>query len=257
MCLRVNRNEGVAWVILDRPDKLNALNAALLSALDAALQELETDPAIRVLLLRGSGDKAFAAGGDIAEFQTLDQGQALARARRGQTLMDRIERFPKPVIAVVNGWALGGGCELAMACHIRIAGASARFGLPEAGLGLIPGYGGTQRLPRLVGRGLALDMLLSGEPIPADRALQAGLVSRVFPDGDLDEGAERLARRLLERGPLALAAILSAVREGLDMSLVQALALEAEQFARVAATRDAREGTAAFVEKRKAEFSGA
>ena len=170
--------------------------------------------------------------------------------------MDRIEGFSKPVIAVVHGWALGGGCELALACHIRIASETARFGLPEATLGLIPGYGGTQRLPRLLGRSLAFDMLLTGEPILARKALQAGLVSRVFPPAELVEAAEQMALTLCSRAPLSLSAILGLVHQGLDLPLPQGLQLEASGFSRVAETRDAREGVSAFLEKRTAQFEG-
>lgn len=256
MPIELRTHEGIAWVTLNRPDKLNALNRAMLEALAQALDSLEADSEVGVLVILGSGDRAFAAGGDIAEFRGLDFEAAQSRALLGQALMNRIEAFPKPVIAAVQGWALGGGCELAMACHLRIASSTARFGLPEASIGLIPGYGGTQRLARLVGRGLALDMLLTGEPIDALRAKEAGLVSRVFPAEELRDEAERIARTLLARAPLALAADIAALHQGLDLDLVEALQLEAVYFARISQTEDAREGTAAFVEKRPPVFKG-
>jgi len=256
MCIVVLQSEGIAWITLNRPEKLNALNHEMLDKLGILLDELEGDPEVGVLILAGAGDKAFAAGGDIAEFKGLDFEAAQDRAMAGQGLMNRIAAFPKPVIAAVNGWALGGGCELAMACHIRVAAANARFGLPEASLGLIPGYGGTQRLARLVGRGLALDMLLTGEPIDATRALEAGLVSRIFPVEELKDGAERMARTILTRAPLALAANIAAVNQGLDLELNEGLQLEAMYFARISGSFDAQEGTAAFTEKRPPSFQG-
>jgi len=256
MCLLVEKKNGVAWLTLDRPEKHNALNAALLKALSKAFESLASDSTIGVVILKGSGDRAFAAGGDIAEFQGQDAASALLRARTGQALINQIEGFPKPVIAAVNGWALGGGCELALACHIRIASGNARFGLPEASLGLIPGYGGTQRLSRLVGRGVALDMILTGEPVLAAQALQMGLVSRVLPEGELEAEAERMAGVLLSRAPQALSAVLACVHQGLDLPLAQGLELEAGHFSRVAETPDAREGTNAFLEKRKPRFRG-
>lgn len=256
MCVRVDGKEGVAWIILDRPEKLNALNAAMLRDLGESFDRLEADPGIRVVILRGAGDKAFAAGGDIAEFRGQDSAVALRRAQTGQSLMERIETFPKPVVAAVNGWVLGGGCELALACHIRIASEKARFGLPEVSLGLIPGYGGTQRLSRLVGQGVALDLLLTGEPVSASRALEMGLVSRVFPAGELDKGAADMAATMLTRSPQALSAALLAVRQGLELPLTEGLELEASLFAKVAITEDARQGIAAFLEKRAPKFGG-
>lgn len=256
MSVQVKRQNDIVWIILDRPEKRNALNATMLQDLGRVLDRLELDPLVRVLLLRGAGDKAFVAGGDIAEFKDQDCTAALRRAQTGQSLMERIELFPKPIIAVVNGFALGGGCELAMACHLRIASAEARFGMPEVSLGLIPGYGGTQRLPRLVGRGAALDMLLTGELITAQRALELGLVSRIFPAAELDEAASSLAKTLCSRAPLAQAAALRAVHQGLDLPLAEGLELETSIFAKVASTEDAQEGTIAFLEKRPPRFSG-
>jgi enoyl-CoA hydratase len=258
--VRIETEQGIAWITLDRPEKLNALDAETLAVLDRILDDVEGDPEVGVVVITGAGDKAFVAGGDLAEFQQLfargDFEQILARAQVGQALTTRIERFPKPVIAAVNGWALGGGCELAMACHIRIASDHARFGLPETGLGLIPGYGGTQRLPRLVGASLALDMILTGEPIDAAKALAAGLVSRVCPAAVLKAEATRIAQAILTRAPLALSAAIAAIQQGLDQPMPGALELEAALFARIAGTHDAKEGAAAFLQKRAPRFEG-
>ncbi|MBI4913074.1 MAG: enoyl-CoA hydratase/isomerase family protein [Acidobacteria bacterium] len=252
----IEPREGIAWVTLNRPEKLNALNAEVLKELELAFASLEHDDAVGVVVLTGAGEKAFVAGADIAELAKLDTAAARRLALAGQAVFERIASLPKPVIAAVNGFALGGGCELALACHVRVASDNARFGLPEVSLGLIPGYGGTQRLPRLVGQGVALDMILSGEMVPAAEALRMGLVSRVFPQAELLAGAEKVARTMLSRGPLALRSALDAVSQGLEMPLEKGLLFEAALFGLLAATQDMKEGTAAFVEKRPARFQG-
>ena len=252
----VEKADRIAWVTLNRPEKLNALNNEVLEELEQIFADLEQDAKVGVVVLTGAGEKAFVAGADIAELRTLDTAGARVQALRGQAVYQRIESLPKPVIAAVNGFALGGGCELALACHIRIASETARFGLPEVSLGIIPGYGGTQRLARLVGKGVALDLILSGEMTPAAEALRMGLVSRVVPAADLLATAQKLARTILSRGPLALRSALAAVNEGLEMPQEQGLQYEAALFGLLAATQDMQEGMGAFLEKRAATFKG-
>ena len=248
--------DGIARITVNRPDKLNALDAIVIAELGDAVTRIETDSAVRGAILTGSGAKAFVAGADIAELS--DQGAAGGRARAlvGQQVFRRLERCGKPVIAAVNGFALGGGCELAMACHLRIANDQAKFGQPEVKLGIAPGYGGTVRLPRLVGKGRALELLLSGDMIDAKEALRIGLVNRVVPADRLLAEAEAMLRIILTNGPLAIRACLEAVDNGLDMTVDQALLLEASYFGLLSATEDMREGTQAFVEKRKPSFKG-
>jgi enoyl-CoA hydratase len=254
--LTIDIVDRLAWVTIQRPEKLNALNNDVLKELEQAFADLEQDDQVGAVILTGAGEKAFVAGADIAELKSLDTAGARVQALRGQAVFQRIESMPKPVIAAVNGFALGGGCELALACHIRIASENARFGLPEVSLGIIPGYGGTQRLPRLVGKGVALDLILSGEMLPAADALRAGLVSRVFPLAELKAGAEKLARTILSRGPLALRSALAAVNEGIEMPQDQGQQYEAALFGLLAATQDMQEGMGAFLEKRTAQFKG-
>lgn len=254
--LTIDIVDRLAWVTIQRPEKLNALNNDVLKELEQAFADLEQDDRVGAVIVTGSGEKAFVAGADIAELKSLDTASARIQALRGQAVFQRIESMPKPVIAAVNGFALGGGCELALACHIRIASENARFGLPEVSLGIIPGYGGTQRLPRLVGKGVALDLILSGEMLPAADALRAGLVSRVFPLAELKAGAEKLARTILSRGPLALRSALAAVNEGIEMPQDQGQQYEAALFGLLAATQDMQEGMGAFLEKRTAQFKG-
>ena len=252
----IEKLDRVAWVTLNRPDKLNALNNELLKELECQLAGLENDPEVGVIVLTGAGEKAFVAGADISELKDLDSASARVQALKGQEVFNRLERMPKPVIAAVNGFALGGGCELALACHIRIASENARFGLPEVSLGIIPGYGGTQRLPRLVGKGVALDMILSGEMVGAADALRMGLVSRVLPQAELKAAAAKLAATILSRGPLALRSALAAVHQGLEMPLEQGLQYEAAVFGLLASSQDMQEGMGAFLEKRPAQFKG-
>jgi enoyl-CoA hydratase len=249
--------DGIATITINRPDKLNALNATVIGELDDAAARVTRESEIRAVLLTGAGTKAFVAGADIGEIggQSAQEGQA--RAHAGQQMMRRFERCGKPVLAAVNGFALGGGCELAMACHLRIASESARFGQPEAKLGIGPGYGGTVRLPRLVGRGRALELLLTGAMIDAQEAWRIGLVNRVVPADRLIAESTALLRTILENGPLAIRAILELVDAGLDLGLDQALDLEATWFGRLSETADMREGTRAFLEKRKPQFTGA
>ncbi len=250
-------SDSIARVTVDRPDKLNALNGAVIAELGDAVTRIETDAAVHGVILTGSGQKAFVAGADIAELAAQTPMEGKARAALGQQVFRRLERCGKPVIAAINGFALGGGCELAMACHIRIAAENAKFGQPEVKLGIGPGYGGTARLPRLIGKGRALELLLTGGMIDAAEAYRIGLVNRVVPADRLLPESEALVRTILENGPLAIRACLEAVDAGLETSLDQALLLEANHFGLLSATEDMREGTKAFMEKRKALFKGA
>jgi enoyl-CoA hydratase len=250
------RDGRVATVTVDRPEKLNALNKRLVADLTRCFAELGADPAVGAVVLTGSGEKAFVAGADIGELAVLNAVQAERVALSGQAMVQTIEDLGKPVIAAVNGFALGGGCELAMGCTFRYAADTARLGLPETGLGLIPGYGGTQRMARLVGRGRALELVLSGDMIDAETALRIGLVDRVFPAGELVAGAQAMAARLAEKSPLALSAALRAVNGGLELGQADGCRLEAAVFGVLVASDDAREGCQAFVEKRKPVFRG-
>ena len=248
-------SDGVATVTVNRPDKLNALDAATIGELEACFAELGALAAARVVVLTGAGPKAFVAGADIGELAALDAGAAHALARRGQALMDRIERLGKPVIAAVNGFALGGGCELALACSFRWAADTAKLGLPETGLGLIPGYGGTQRLARLVGRGRALEMILRGAPLTAADAHAAGLVQRVVPAAELATAVATVAREIAARSAVALRCALEAVDGGLATDPAAGLRLEAGLFAVAASSADGHEGCRAFIEKRPPRFT--
>jgi len=252
--LLVTRDGGVAEVVINRPDKLNALNAATIAELHACFGALAADPAARVVILTGAGEKAFVAGADIGELARLEGHECERLAERGQALMWRIENLGKPVLAAVNGFALGGGCELALACSFRYASTNARLGLPEAKLGLIPGYGGTQRLPRLVGRGLALEMILTGEPLTATEAHEAGLVNRVVPQEELLPAIRKTAAQIAARSAVTVRLALKAVTEGAASPLDAACRLEAALFGVAGATADAREGCQAFLEKRPPQF---
>ena len=246
----------LATVTLDRPKVLNALNAATFAELDSAFEELGSDGAVRVVLVTGAGERAFAAGADIRELAAVDAGEGKAFSLRGQAVFRKIETLGKPVIACVRGFALGGGCELAMACTLRIAAEDAKFGQPEVKLGVIPGYGGSQRLPRLVGRGAALKLLLTGAIIDAKEALRIGLVDEVVSAAELMQRAESLAGEIASQAPLAIAETLRVVDEGLDVALDLALQREADQFGYLCDTADKAEGTKAFLEKRQPVWKG-
>jgi enoyl-CoA hydratase len=246
-------SEGVATLTFNRPDALNALSSSVLDELDAAVGRIESDAAIHGAIVTGAG-RAFVAGADISEIAKLDRSSGLSFARRGQGVFSRLEELPKPVVAAVNGFALGGGCEIAMACHVRVASTRARFGQPEVKLGIIPGFGGTQRLPRLVGRGTAAKLILSARPISAEEALRIGLVDEVAEPEVLLERCAALLSEILANGPGALAAALAAMRGGSDLPLGDALELEAELFAELCSRDEMKEGTSAFLEKRDPAF---
>jgi enoyl-CoA hydratase len=254
--ITLNVADRIATVTVNRPDKLNALNNQVIAELGEMIDSLRADRDVGGIILTGAG-RAFVAGADISELEQVAGNSAEALAKRGQSVFRRFETSPKPTIAAVNGFALGGGCELAMACHVRVASENAKFGQPEVKLGLIPGYGGTQRLPRLVGKGRALQLLLTGEMIDAQEAFRIGLVNRVVAANELLAAANTIMRAMLANAPLALAACVTAVNDGADAALDTALALEASAFGRLGATDDKREGTRAFLEKRSATFTGA
>jgi len=246
----------VATVTLNRPKVLHALNTHVFDELESGFRTLAADPAVRVILLTGSGEKAFAAGADINEIAATDATTGQAKALRGQSVFRLIETCGKPVIALVNGFALGGGCELAMACTIRIASDNARLGQPEVKLGLIPGYGGTQRLPRLVGAPAALKLLLTGDMIPAAEALRIGLVDEIVPADQLIPRGEALAKAIVAMAPLAVAGCIEAVQQGTVLDLEAALKIEAEIVGRLCSSTDKAEGTSAFLEKRPPVWIG-
>jgi enoyl-CoA hydratase len=252
----IERADALATVTVSRPERLNVLNADTVAALGAAFAELAADDGVRGIVLTGAGEKAFVAGADIGELAGMAGLSGEAFSRRGQDVFRAIERMRKPVVAAVNGFALGGGLELALACHLRVASENARFGLPEVKLGIIPGYGGTVRLPRLVGRGRALQMILTGEAIEAAEAQRIGLVNDVVPLPALLDAACGLARRIMQNGPLAIGMALEAVDAGYGATTEEALRHEAGLFGLLAATEDMREGMAAFLEKRSPLFRG-
>ncbi len=254
--LRLEIQDAVAVVTLDRLKVLNALNRALFDDLEAAFLAISSDPSVRVVILTGAGEKAFAAGADISELAQAGATQGQAISARGQAVFDLIENCGKPVIAAVNGFALGGGCELAMACTFRIASESARFGQPEVKLGLVPGYGGSQRLPRLVGKGTALKLLLTGDMIPAAEALRIGLVEEVVPSAELLPRAHAIATTIATQSALAVRSCIELVNAGYDLPLAAALEMEAARFGLACATEDKAEGTRAFLEKRPAVWPG-
>lgn len=246
----------IATITINRPKSLNALTRATMRELKDAFESIAARDDIGVVLLTGAGEKAFVAGADISEISRLAPLQALDFALNGQGVLELMERLPQPVIGVVNGFALGGGCELAMACDILVAADTAKFGQPEVNLGIIPGYGGTQRLPRLVGRNLAKELVLTGDMITAQRAYEIGLVNRVVPAAELMKAAREMAARILAKGPVAIRAAKSAMNRGLDLDLSNANAYEASLFAACFSSEDQSEGMNAFLEKRKASFKG-
>lgn len=248
-------SDRIATITISRPDKLNALDDATMRALADSIDRARRTAEVGGIILTGAG-RAFVAGADISQFPTMSEEDARSIARRGQDVFRRFEKSSKPVIAAVNGFALGGGCELAMACHVRIAADVAKFGQPEVKLGIIPGYGGTQRLARLVGKGRALQLILTGETIDATEAFRIGLVNAVVPSAELMAVARKMMSQMLANGPVALALAIETVDRGLDMPIESAIALEAENFGRCARTADMREGARAFLEKRPAAFTG-
>ncbi len=244
-------------ITINRPEKLNALNRRILGELSAAVREARAAEHVRAVIITGAGDRAFVAGADIGELAEKTPLTGKDQVLLGQEILRHIEVFPKPVVAAINGYALGGGCELALACHLRVAAETAKIGLPEVKLGIIPGYGGTQRLPRLIGRARALEMILTGEPIDARTALDWGLVNRLAPTpADTVRVAEELLAPILKRGPLAIGAALEAVRRGRQLPLTEAMRIEADLFAILCTTEDMREGMRAFLEKRDPVFKG-
>lgn len=254
--VRVEIDDRIATITIDRQKKLNALNPEVLGELDSAFRSVESNEDVLGVILTGAGDKAFVAGADIAVLAEMDPGRAVEISRQGQGVFTRIERFPKPVLAAVGGYALGGGCELALACHLRLASENARFGLPEVGLGLIPGYGGTVRLARLVGLGRAVQMTLTGEMVDAGKAERIGLVSEVVPRTELEARSRELMGRVIKHGPVALQMALQSVYHAVETESARALDHEAALFGLLAATDDMKEGLAAFLEKRAPDFQG-
>lgn len=254
--IRLERDGSVATVTIDRPAQLNALNTQVLRDLLAAFQALRDDRSVRVVILTGAGEKAFIAGADIKEMAEKSPLEGRAFADLGLSVLDLVEALPQPVLAAVNGFALGGGTEVALACDLVYASTKARFGQPEVNLGIIPGFGGTQRLPRLVGRNLGKEIIFTGELISAERAREMGLVNAVFPPEALLANVRAVAETIAARGPLAIAAAKRAINAGIDLPLGAGLEIEKGAFAGLFGTRDQREGMRAFVEKRKAEFTG-
>lgn len=254
--IRYEKKDLIAYVTVDRPKVLNALNTSTWTDLKAAFEDAKADASVRGVILTGAGDKAFIAGADISELAHLGAYEAEQSSQFGQGVLDLIENLGKPVIAAVNGFALGGGCETAMACTMRIAAEHARFGQPEVKLGLLPGGGGTQRLPRLVGKGRALQLILTGETISAQEAYRIGLVNEVVPTGSLMDRAETILKQIAANAPIAVKFSLNAANKGMEISQREGLALEAAYFGICAATEDKQEGTAAFLEKRTPEFRG-
>jgi enoyl-CoA hydratase len=254
--LVVEREGEIAVVTVNRPTVMNALNDAVVTELGQAFEELGKDEGVKAIILTGAGEKAFVAGADIGELSKLDGLGGVKTGRKGQHLMFQIEWCPKPVIAAVNGFALGGGCEIAMACDIRIASDKAKFGQPEVNLGIIPGYGGTQRLPRLVGMGKAKELIFTGDMVDAQEALRIGLADKVVPLADLLVQAKEMAKKIASKAPVAVKLAKQAINHGLNVDLTSGCLYEADQFGMTCTTEDMKEGTSAFLGKRKAEFKG-
>ena len=255
-CILVERTEAVGWVKINRPEKLNALNSEVVESLESALRDLEMDPAVSVVVITGAGDRAFVAGGDIKEMADMTPRAARSFARKGQKLVSFIEKMQKPVIAAINGVALGGGLELALACDFIVASENARLGLPEVTLGVIPGFGGTQNLPRLVGPNKAKELIFSGRILSAQQAREWGIVNDVFPAGELSSRVMQIAQGIARNGMLAVAAAKESIVNGLHMSKEDGLLYESSLFATLFTTQDQKEGMQAFLAKRKAEFKG-
>ncbi|MEW5931236.1 MAG: enoyl-CoA hydratase-related protein [Gemmatimonadota bacterium] len=254
--LQLDVQDGIAVLSVNRPDKLNALNEQTIRELDAAVREVTERADVRGVIVTGAGSKAFVAGADIAELAKMGPVDGVEVSRLGQRVFRAIELSRKPVIAAVNGFALGGGCELALACHLRIAAENAKFGLPEVKLGIIPGYGGTLRLPRIVGKGRALELMLTAEMIDAQEAHRIGLANKVVPQAELLDAARAMMKTILRNGPVALGLAIECATRGMEMSVDDGLALESNLFGLLAATEDMREGMGAFLEKRAADFRG-
>src|SRR6201996_8717931 len=250
------KRQGVAYVTVNRPKVLNALNTSTWTDLQTAFKDAKADASVHGVILTGAGDKAFIAGADISELAHVDAYKAEESSRFGQGVLDLIENLGKPVVAAINGFALGGGCETAMACTIRIAAEHAKFGQPEVKLGLLPGGGGTQRLPRLVGKGRALQLILTGDTITAQEAYRIGLVNEVVPAGDLIARSETILKQISANAPIAVKFSLEAANKGMDTSQTEGFALEASYFGICAATEDKKEGTSAFLQKRAPQFHG-
>ena len=252
----LEKKTGIAYLTVNRPQVLNALNMATMEELRTAFHDIKNDAAIRVVIFTGAGEKAFIAGADIAELAKHDAVSGKQYTHRGQSVLNLIENLGKPVIACINGFALGGGCEIAMACTMRLASENAKLGQPEVKLGIIPGYGGTQRLPRLVGKGMAMQMVLGGEMITAQEAHRIGLVNEIVPAAELIPRAESIAAKIMANAPLAVQYAMEAVNKGMEMTLAEGLYLEAVLFGIACTTEDKAEGTKAFLEKRAAQFKG-
>jgi enoyl-CoA hydratase len=254
--IKLEKKNKIAYVTIDRPKVLNALNMQTMEELREAFHDLKNDKGVRVVILTGAGEKSFVAGADINELQKNNPVEAKEYTHKGQSVLNLIENLGKPVIACINGFALGGGCELALACTMRLASDNARLGQPEVKLGIIPGYGGSQRLPRLVGKGIAMQILLTGDMISAQDAHRIGLVNEVVPTAELIPRAEAIAQAIIKNAPLAIQYCLEAVNHGMEMTQEEGLFLEATLFAVCCATEDKQEGTTAFLEKRAANFQG-
>lgn len=254
--LHTELQDGIYIITINRPEKLNALNKDVFTDIEKAVQTIQTDPNIKAAIITGSGKKAFAAGADIAEFEDLSKAQAIALAKRGLTIFSHIETSNKPIIAAVNGFALGGGCELALACHFRICSTNAKFGQPEVNLGLIPGYGGTQRLAKLIGKGMSMEMHLTGEPIDAEHAYRLGLVNHVTDQENLIPVAIEILKKITHKAPLAISRIIECIHNSEVLTTLEAYNRESEAFGECFTTADAKEGYQAFMEKRQPEFKG-